>query len=137
VQNNWRLDHLGCMVKDVNKAVILYLELGYDVQVRNVPGMPTIGLVRKGGGITIQLHTPEASIVSKGDVWFKNHGEGINHIGFAVDNIEEAVAEMKKKGYTLLGDIGFTPNGPCAFIETRGPGDIVIELMQVTVPWWW
>jgi hypothetical protein len=61
-------------------------------------------------------------------VWAKHlavHGEGIHHVCSRVPHVDNAVAELEKKGGKKL--IG---GGTWAYVEIGGPGSIVLELLN-------
>jgi catechol 2,3-dioxygenase-like lactoylglutathione lyase family enzyme len=54
---------------------------------------------------------------------------GIEHIGFTVDDVDAAVAELKAKGAEVpIGPVTRSPGLHLAFV--RGPEGIMVELVQ-------
>ena len=54
---------------------------------------------------------------------------GLEHIGLTVDNVDEAVAELRDKGAEIaVGPLTRSPGLRLAFI--RGPEGIMVELVQ-------
>jgi methylmalonyl-CoA/ethylmalonyl-CoA epimerase len=65
--------------------------------------------------------------------WVADRGEGLFHICFEVDDIVEALRELKQKGAKLLND---TPtighgNSQIAFIDPQSTSGFLIELVQM------
>ena len=56
------------------------------------------------------------------DTW----GEGVHHIGFFVDDVDENVAELTEKGAKLL----IHDPGKFAYLDAGGPGGAIFELMK-------
>jgi hypothetical protein len=68
------------------------------------------------------------------DDFFKAHGEGLQHFGVPVEDIDKAVAEWGKLGYKVSqsgtwGDEGKKGSGRFACIDTETLGGINIELL--------
>ena len=64
--------------------------------------------------------------------WISEHGEGLFHICLEVENIVEALEELKGKGVKLLDEqprVGHA-NSQIAFIDPNSTGNVLIELMQ-------
>jgi methylmalonyl-CoA/ethylmalonyl-CoA epimerase len=59
-------------------------------------------------------------------------GEGIEHLGFFVDNIWEEVDQLVQKGYRILASAKGPQNGGWAFLQAEPDAGFYIELVQ---PW--
>jgi len=64
----------------------------------------------------------------------KSHGEGIQHLGFTVDDMDEAISYFKNKGYKISmsggwGDKGQPGSGRFAYVDTEKAGGETIELL--------
>ena len=53
-------------------------------------------------------------------------GEGVHHLGFFVDDVDAEVASLTKDGAKLL----IHDPGKFAYLDARGPGGAIFELMQ-------
>ena len=65
--------------------------------------------------------------------WIAEHGEGLFHICLEVEDIEEALDELKRKGVRLIDEqprIGHA-NSRIAFIDPKSTGNVVIELVEL------
>lgn len=135
-KDSWQFDHLAYVVSDVYKSLSFYMSLGFEVQLRcRVPkGVPVAAFCRKGP-VTLMFHGH--SDWKQGKQYFDVHGEGIDHIAFNVDNIEEEAAKISNLGFPLLGKIGSSPDAYRAFFETRKYGGLLLELAQVKMSLWW
>ena len=56
-------------------------------------------------------------------------GEGIQHIGFFVDDLDREIAKMTEKGFKVTQSAD-TPTVRWAYFDTDKVGGVSIELMQ-------
>jgi hypothetical protein len=85
--------------------------------------------VAKMGRVDLELIQP----VEGESIWMEhlnNHGEGINHLGFFVDDIEETEADMEKKGCTVLYRTRFQKGGGAAYFDTGKIGGVLFEFIE-------
>jgi methylmalonyl-CoA/ethylmalonyl-CoA epimerase len=64
--------------------------------------------------------------------FIEKKGEGIHHIAFRVDNIEEALAELKEMGVQLIDQkprVG-AGGGKIAFLHPKATNGILVELCE-------
>ncbi len=64
--------------------------------------------------------------------YIEKKGPGIQHIAFRVENIEEALAELKEKGVQLIDQeprIG-AGGARIAFLHPKATGGVLVELCQ-------
>jgi methylmalonyl-CoA/ethylmalonyl-CoA epimerase len=64
--------------------------------------------------------------------YIEKKGEGIQHVAFRVDNIEEALAELKAKGIKLIDEkprIG-AGGAKIAFLHPKATSGVLVELCQ-------
>ncbi|MFC1992203.1 VOC family protein [Chloroflexota bacterium] len=142
------IDQIGIVVKDIDDAMKHYESLGFGPFERYQPVYKSRELYGKPlspdvvtikiamgqiGPIQIELMQP----VAEGTHWMeflKTHGEGINHLGFFVDDVEKAEAEMLEKGYKIVYRSRFTrPDGGfggASYFDTDKIGGVLIEPIQ-------
>ncbi len=68
--------------------------------------------------------------------WITEHGEGLFHICLEVEDIEDALDELRRKGVKLIDEqprIGHA-NSRIAFIDPKSTGNVVIELVELANP---
>ena len=63
------------------------------------------------------------------------HGEGIQHMGMPVDDLQQAVKRFQALGYTVWqsgawGDVGKKDSGQYDYMNTNAVGGVVIELIH-------
>ena len=85
------------------------------------------------GGMMYELIEPLQGPNSYGE-FLDEHGEGLHHLGYFVDDLDAAMEEMKSKGYALLQSgrgIGTKGEGGYAYFETQGALGHVIEAIEL------
>ena len=72
--------------------------------------------------------TPDGPVAK----FIEKKGEGIQHVAFRVENIEEALAELKQKGVKLIDEKPRMGAGGAkiAFLHPKATGGILVELCQ-------
>jgi methylmalonyl-CoA/ethylmalonyl-CoA epimerase len=101
------VDHIGFVVKDLEKAIELYSKLfGATVWSRGAQDEPRVG-VRTArlmvGKTVIALVQPTRSDNRTGR-FLDERGEGINHICFAVEDLNRELEIWKEKGFVVKDD---------------------------------
>lgn len=69
------------------------------------------------------------------DDFLARHGEGIQHLGMPVDDLNAAIDRYKKLGYPVWqsgawGDVGKPHSGQYAYMDTDAIGGVVVELIH-------
>ena len=131
-----RIEHVGVLVKDVDKSRALWedcfgIKLG-EVEIN--PVRPVKLALYPVGESMVELiagTTPDskhAKMIAEGK-------GGINHICFEVEDIDEALAELKAKGIPLLDETPRIGHAGCriAFLDPAGTEGCLIELAQLPV----
>lgn len=128
------VDHIGIAVRNLEEAVIRWGNLlGYEVrEMEDVPERNVrIAFLVKKGSPPVELITPivSDSVVSH---FLEKRGEGIHHICYAVDDIEEAVYALKEEGVEFVGNHPGAGAGDSRtiFIRPREFNGVLIELKQ-------
>ena len=64
--------------------------------------------------------------------FLRNHGQGVHHICFEVENIEEAIEELKEKKIELITEEAITgaEGYKIIFIHPRSAGGVLVELAE-------
>ena len=65
--------------------------------------------------------------------WIDKHGKGLFHICLEVDDIDDALAELKDKGVKLIDNIPRIGHGGAriAFLDPSATGNLLIELAEI------
>jgi methylmalonyl-CoA/ethylmalonyl-CoA epimerase len=126
-----KIAHLGIVVKDLDSALEFFagalpLEVTHK---EDYQGM-SIGFIPVGDS-SIEL-LQDVSGVSAVKKFLDKNGEGIHHIAFEVDDIYEAVEELKAKGVKLI-DEKPRPGAHgmhVAFLHPKITHGVLMELVQ-------
>lgn len=131
--NVLKLDHIGIAVKDMEAAKRFYTEtLGMKAQGEEVVEQQKVKVCFIPSGDSeielLESTSPEGPIAK----FIEKNGEGIQHIAFRVDNIENALADLKAKGVRLIDEVPRYGAGGAsiAFIHPKATGGILLELSQ-------
>ncbi len=140
-----KVDQIGVIVRDMDKAIGYYQSLGIGpfeplkgvVSVKRwIKGEPvdpaSIKLkvsIAKVGSVDLELIEPGGG-ETLWQEFLDTHGEGINHLGFFVDDIEKETAKMEEKGFTPIYASRFQNGGGAAYFDTGKVGGILFELIQ-------
>jgi len=99
-----KIDHISIAVKDLDKARKIYEQiLGLELAYVYVAEEEKIKVARyRVGDIWLELMEP----TGPGDVarFLEKRGEGIFLISYKVPDVEQALAELREKGYKLIDD---------------------------------
>ena len=125
------LDHIGIAVKSID-ATKIYKALGF--QVDHVEDVKTQGVKTaflSVGDSNIELLEPLSpeSTVAK---FIEKRGEGIHHLCFRVDDIEEHLERLKAAGYRLVNEAPVPGAHGCrvAFLHPAAGNGVLIELSE-------
>ena len=128
-----RIDHIGIVVNDVEEALIVYEQaLGISLaEIQERPDLAATIAFLPIGESEIELVQP---VTSDSDVakFLQKRGEGIHHICLEVDDIEEALADLREKGLELVDEVPRTgPKGErFAFIHPGSAHGVLLELYE-------
>jgi methylmalonyl-CoA epimerase len=126
-----RIAHLGIAVNDLETAIDFFTK-GLPLEVthrEDYQGMK-IGFVPVGdSSVELLQDVSGASAIKR---FVEKNGEGIHHIAFEVDDIHQAIAELKEKGIRLIDE---TPRSGAhgmtvAFMHPKATHGILMELVQ-------
>ncbi|MGC1402701.1 MAG: methylmalonyl-CoA epimerase [Thermodesulfobacteriota bacterium] len=126
-----RIAHIGVGVKDTDQAKTLYQEMfSLPVSHEELLGELKIAFVPIGQtNVELVQSTEPEGIMNR---FIEKKGEGIHHIAFEVEDIDQALEELKAKGVPLI-DQQARPGAHqarIAFLNPKGTNGILIELVQ-------
>ena len=136
-----KVNQVGIVVRDMEKIIENYREIfGISFPKVVVPeyfnrvyrGKPEnfrmkIGLTMMGD-LQIELIQPLEGKTTYGE-FLEKWGEGIHHLGFGVNNLDERVAAFQKLGVGVLMS-GERVGAKFAYMDTEGSVGIIVELFQ-------
>ena len=128
-----KLDHIGIAVKNMDEALAFYREtLGIDSVGTEVIEEQKVKVAFLPLGDTelelLESTAPDGPVAK----FIEKRGEGIQHIALRVESIEEALAELKEKGFKLIDQqprYG-AGNAQIAFLHPKAAGGILLELSE-------
>lgn len=137
------IKHMAFAVRDAKAALesyVKFLDVPSDTQLIDYPKSKNRVALFNLGGIEYQL-CQSMEEGGRFDEWIKQRGaEGLHHICYEVDDIDQALDHAKSKGAELrickaCGVYGSHPHpeGYVAFLDNDA-GGIEIEFMQVYTP---
>jgi methylmalonyl-CoA/ethylmalonyl-CoA epimerase len=137
MKQGWTLHHLGYVVRDVDAALDYYegLGLGPRGEIRDVQtpagARLRIGMIQ-AGNVELELFQPVSGESTQGK-FLITHGEGIQHLGYVVKDIEQETEALEADGVKLTMR-GNPPIGKIAFFDTGDIGGVMLELVELTKP---
>jgi len=126
-----RIDHLGIAVPDLEEAVRAYEALGFTMEaVHDVPSEKVRAAFFSTGESRLELLEPTdpTSVIAK----FLKTRSGLHHVCVVVDDIDQALLELKGAGVALVDETPRTGAGGCrvAFVHPRSAAGVLIELKE-------
>jgi methylmalonyl-CoA/ethylmalonyl-CoA epimerase len=128
-----KIDHLGIAVNSIEEAKKLFHDiLGLEFEgTETVQEQKVTTAFFPVGDSEVELlesTAPDGPIAK----YLEKRGEGIQHIAFRVDNLEEALAELKEKGIRLIDEKPRKGAGGAkiAFLHPKSTHGVLIELSE-------
>ncbi|MCG8473163.1 MAG: methylmalonyl-CoA epimerase [Desulfobacterales bacterium] len=128
-----QVDHIGVAVSGIETSRVFWQEtLGLSFEgTETVSEQKVTTAFFPVGESEVELleATEPASPVGK---YLEKRGEGIHHIAFRVENIQEALEELKAKGVRLIDEIPRKGAGGAliAFIHPKETNGVLVELCE-------
>lgn len=128
-----KIDHISIATRDIEKFTKLFLEL-FGIEFGSISDLPSqkvkICFSRsKDANLEVISPLTEDSPVAK---FLEKRGEGLHHICLEVENIEEALKELKQKKINLIDEkpiIGGYGK-KVAFIHPKSTEGVLVELKE-------
>lgn len=127
-----KINHIGIAVKDMEQAISFYEKLGLPVEGTEVVESQKVKVAFIPVGdtrIELLAATSEDSPIAS---FIEKKGEGIQHIAFDVDNVEEAILKADKEGIRLIDKVPRqgAHNSLIAFLHPKSTNGVLIEYCQ-------
>ncbi|MEA3279481.1 MAG: methylmalonyl-CoA epimerase [Thermodesulfobacteriota bacterium] len=128
-----KIDHIGIAVTSINKGkkfwgdrLGLWLE---DSEVMDKEKLITAFFPIGESEIELLESTDPEGPIGK---YLEKRGEGIHHVAFLVENIEEALKELKEKGIRLVDEKPRKGAGGAkiAFLHPKSTNGVLVELCE-------
>ena len=128
-----KVSHIGIAVKDLQASMELFSRLfgKQPDRIEDVPEQKVKTAIFTVGSSSIELTqgTESASPVTR---FLEKRGEGVHHVSFVVDDIEQELVRLKGAGFQLIderprvGADGFL----VAFLHPHSTNSVLIEISQ-------
>jgi methylmalonyl-CoA/ethylmalonyl-CoA epimerase len=144
--NNFKLDHIGVVVNDIEKTIDFYTKafglkfeevqqhsLPPDVITRGKPSPYTMKVTFAPFG---PLRLEVVQILEGKTLhteFLKKHGEGIMHLGFEVEDLEKEVANAESQGLKMIAHLKMVGIMAFAYFDSVKTNGVMIELVQKDV----
>lgn len=127
-----KIDHIGIAVKNLEESLKFYELLGLKAQGTEIVEEQKVKVAFLPVGdseIELLESTEEDGPIAK---FIEKKGEGIQHIALRVENIEDAIEEMKSKGIRMIDE---TPRygaggAKIAFCHPKSTNGVLLELTE-------
>ena len=127
------IDHIGIAVKNIEQAAKFYADiLGLEIEdIENVAD-------QKVNAAFIPVADSEVELLESAEPdgpvakYIGSRGEGVQHIAFRVENIEEALEELRVKGIRLIDQEPRKGAGGAriAFIHPKETNGVLVEICE-------
>lgn len=126
-----KIDHLGIAVPSLTEGVPAWEALGFTVKdTHDVPTEKVRAAFLSVGDSQFELLEPtdSTSVVAR----FLEKRSGLHHVCVLVEDIDEALAELKRRGVRLLDETPRVGANGCrvAFVHPKAAGGVLLELKQ-------
>jgi methylmalonyl-CoA/ethylmalonyl-CoA epimerase len=126
-----QIDHLGIAVKNLDETIAFYRRvMGLEVSSTQIFNGMKLAFLRVGDSELELLEdlTPDGAIARH----VAKRGEGIQHVAYRVDNIEQALQEMRAKGIELIDERPRpgARNARVAFLHPKSTKGVLIEFVE-------
>jgi len=128
-----KIDHLGIAVQDMKAAIELYkdvlgLEFAGEEEVVEQKVRTAFFPLGESSIELLEPTSPDSPIAK----FIAKKGPGIHHIAIRVDDVVEAIKEMKAKGMQMIDEIprNGAHGAKIAFIHPKSTPGVLLELCQ-------
>ena len=119
-------DHIGHVVRDCEATIKSWSSLlGAGPWTTREAGVLKLAW-GKLGQVQVELLQPIPDTKSLWADFLDTHGEGLHHICVRVGDVDAAAAKLVAEG----GEVLVTTPGVFAYVDIRGPGSVILELLQ-------
>lgn len=128
-----KLDHIGIAVKSIDDALAFYRDtLGIEAAGTEIIADQKVKVAFLPLGDTelelLESTAPDGPVAQ----FIEKRGEGIQHIALRVENIEDALGELKAINFKLIDEkprYG-AGNAKIAFLHPKATGGILLEISE-------
>jgi methylmalonyl-CoA/ethylmalonyl-CoA epimerase len=130
---NFKVEHIGIAVKDLNISISLYEQLlgspCYKTESVASEQVETAFFLQNHTKIELVASTDPQGVIAK---FIEKKGEGLHHIAFEVPDVIIEMDRLKNAGFTLLNEQPKkgADNKLVCFIHPKNCNGVLIELCQ-------
>jgi methylmalonyl-CoA/ethylmalonyl-CoA epimerase len=128
-----KIDHIGIAAKSIDQvapfwSMILGLPMAGRETVEEQKATTAFLPVGESELEILESTSPDSALAK----FIESRGEGVQHIALRVDNIEEALRELKEKGVRLIDEKPRRGAGGAkiAFIHPKSTNGVLLELSE-------
>jgi len=126
-----KIAHIGVAVKNIEEVGKFYTEsLSLEIRDQEQPREIKAAFIPIGDtAIELLQSTTPGGVIAK---FIEKRGEGVHHIAYQVDDIEEALRDLKAKGVSLIDQQPRkgAHNSRVAFLNPKSTYGVLIELVE-------
>lgn len=128
-----KIDHIGIAVKDLDKTLKFYEEIlgikALDTEVVEEQKVKVAFLPIGESKVELLESTDKDGPIAK---FIESKGEGIQHMAYRVDNLEESLKKLKEQGIRLIDEKPRYGAGGAkiAFLHPKSTFGVLIELCE-------
>lgn len=128
-----KIEHIGIAVKSLSASNDLFKKLfgqaHYKIEEVKSEGVSTSFFLLGDTKIELVEASDENSSIAK---FIEKKGEGIHHIAYAVDNIEEEMTRLKSEGFELINQEAKdgADNKRICFLHPKSTNGVLVELCE-------
>lgn len=128
-----KIEHIGIAVKNLNNSNELFKKLfgkeHYKVEAVASEGVSTSFFMLGETKIELLEATNENSAIAK---FIEKKGEGIHHIAYEVDNLDEEMVRLKSEGFELINQSpkDGADNKRICFLHPKTTNGVLVELCE-------
>ena len=128
-----KIEHIGIAVSNLDEANSMYTKIlgvdPYKIETVDSEGVITSFFQTDNTKIELLQGLKENNAISK---FIKKRGEGIHHVAFEVEDINQEIKRLKKLGFKIINE---TPkkgadNKLICFVHPKSTNGVLIELCQ-------
>ena len=128
-----KLEHIGIAVKNLKASEALFTKLlgiePYKREEVSSEGVMTSFFLLGDIKFELLAATNQDSPIAK---FIEKRGEGIHHLAFETENIDQRLAQLKNTGFDLIHEKpkDGADNKSIAFLHPKSTGSVLVELCQ-------
>jgi methylmalonyl-CoA/ethylmalonyl-CoA epimerase len=128
-----KLDHVAVATGDLAGAIRLWGEAlsgkVVEAEISERQGFAQLVFEYENEG-RVEVLAPLADVDGFLQRFIDRQGEGMHHVTFHVDDLRNAVVQLREAGYRIVGESYEDPEWMEAFISPRSAGGVLVQLAQ-------